>query len=143
MPLKTTQDETLSVNLTPMIDVVFLLVIFFMVATKFTEVERNIELELPSTAQAGETTPPPDPKTVAVFADGHVELDNQAVSLQELTAQLKQATTASDDVQVVIHGDSRCPFQHVAAALAACREANVSELGVTVELASQSGSLRR
>ncbi|MEM6799264.1 MAG: biopolymer transporter ExbD [Planctomycetota bacterium] len=141
MPLKTTQDETLTVNLTPMIDVVFLLVIFFMVATKFTEVERNIELELPSTAQAGDTTPPPKPRTVEVFADGHVELDGKRLSLDGLTRDLRQATSLSDDVQVVIHGDARCPFQHVAAAMAACREAKVTDLGVTVELAAAAQSL--
>ena len=84
MPLKTTQDETTSVNLTPMIDVVFLLVIFFMVATKFTEMERSIDLELPTAAAAGDTTPPPQPKVVAVFSDGHVEAGRQApVSTRE------------------------------------------------------------
>lgn len=139
MPLKTTNDEELSVNLTPMIDVVFLLVIFFMVATKFTELERSIELELPTAAAAGDATPPPAPKVVAVFADGHIELDNQEVSLQQLTSQLRTATSETDDVQVVINGDARCKFQDVAATLAACREARVSELGITVEIAAAGG----
>ncbi len=142
MPLKTTPDETTSVNLTPMIDVVFLLVIFFMVATKFTEVERSIDIELPTTAQAGEATPPAKPRTVSVFADGHVELDKQSVTLDQLTQQLSQATAQSDDVQVVIEGDARCPFQHIAAAMAACREARVAELSVPVELAAAASTLK-
>jgi len=143
MPLKTTQDETSSVNLTPMIDVVFLLVIFFMVATKFTEMERSIDLELPTAAAAGDSTPPPKPKVVAVFSDGQVELDKRSVSLSQLTAELRRATSESDDVQVVIHGDARCHFQHVASALAACREARVSDLGITVEIAAAGGALRK
>lgn len=141
MPLKTTNDEQLSVNLTPMIDVVFLLVIFFMVATKFTELERSIELELPTASAAGDATPPPSPKVVAVFADGHIELDNQPVSLNELQRELRAATSATDDVQVVINGDARCKFQDVAATLAACREAHVAELGITVEIAAAGGSI--
>ena len=47
MALKTHFDETPNVNLTPMIDIVFLLIIFFMVGTKFTELERQLQLELP------------------------------------------------------------------------------------------------
>ena len=143
MPLKTTPDEAVGVNLTPMIDVVFLLVIFFMVATKFREQERNIELELPTATAAGDSTPPPDPQVVAIFADGHIELDSQVVSLDELTTQLRQSTAQSDDVQVVIHGDAHCHFQHIAAALAACREARVSDLGITVEIAAAGGTIRR
>ncbi|MEM6798296.1 MAG: biopolymer transporter ExbD [Planctomycetota bacterium] len=143
MPLKTTQDDTAGINLTPMIDVVFLLVIFFMVATKFTERERSIDLELPSTAAAGDTAPPPSPRVVAVFEGGEIELDGERVSLGGLTARLREATTESDDVQVVIHGDARCDFQYVAAALAACREGRVQELGITVEIAAAGGPARR
>lgn len=143
MPLKTTQDESAGVNLTPMIDVVFLLVIFFMVATEFTELERSIDLQLPTAAEAGDATPPPEPSVVAVFEDGRVELDGRTVSLTELTKQLREATAESGDVQVVIHGDARCDFQHVAAALAACREGRVSELGITVEIAAAGGALQR
>ena len=45
MPLKLQQDEQLQLNLTPMIDVLFLLIIFFMVATTFGDLERNMELQ--------------------------------------------------------------------------------------------------
>ncbi len=139
MPLKTTQDENLSLNLTPMIDVVFLLVIFFMVATKFTEVERNIELELPQVSSAGVAATPTAPKVVTVKSNGETLLDGQSVTLDELSDQLAAAVSQSTDVQVVINGDARTPFQDIAAALAACREANISELGITVEIASAGG----
>src|SRR5690242_20795133 len=62
MPLKIQQhDEMPTLNLTSMIDVLFLLIIFFMVATKFDEMERNIEVDVPQVAQAGEGTPPHQP----------------------------------------------------------------------------------
>ena len=54
MPLKIQHDEAPALNLTSMIDVLFLLIIFFMVATKFDEMERNIEVAVPEVAQAGE-----------------------------------------------------------------------------------------
>ena len=47
MPLKTHQDEMPAINLTPMIDIVFNLIIFFMVSTRFTEIERKVDLSVP------------------------------------------------------------------------------------------------
>ena len=75
MPLKLQHDEMPTLNLTSMIDVLFLLVIFFMVATKFDEMDRNIQIDVPKVAQAGESTPPLQPLVVSVAADGHLELD--------------------------------------------------------------------
>lgn len=143
MPLKVTQDENLNLNLTPMIDVVFLLVIFFMVATKFTEAQRNIELELPQVSAAGEAATPAKPRNITVTAEGATLLDGVEVTLEELTATLAEAVRTTADVQVVINGDARTPFQAVAAALAACREARVEDLGITVELAAKAGGQLR
>ena len=77
MPIKTQYDDQPTLNLTPMIDVVFLLIIFFMVATKFSELEQNIELEVPEVASAGTNRTPATPRTVAVYEDGHIEVDGQ------------------------------------------------------------------
>lgn len=136
MPLKVAQhDEAPTLNLTSMIDVLFLLIIFFMVATKFDEMERNIEVAVPEVSQAGETAPPPRPMVVSVLADGSVELDGTPMSLPELTAKLAKARTPLTEPTIVIRGDANCPFQHVASALAACQQAGISDLGITVRIA--------
>jgi biopolymer transport protein ExbD len=135
MPLKTQTDELPAMNLTPMIDVVFLLIIFFMAASKFAEVEADLELKLPEVAAAAPLTSAPKQRTVSVERDGAVELDGLSVSLAELTARLVAAQSEYPQLSVVIRGDAACPFQHVAAALAACKDAHISELGITVKLA--------
>jgi biopolymer transport protein ExbD len=143
MPLKVHQHDDLpALNLTSMIDVLFLLIIFFMVATKFDEMERNIQVAVPEVAQAGETTPPARPLIVSVTADGTLDLDGSPVTADELTLKLAAARTPLTEPTVVIHGDAACPFQHVAAALGACRQAGVSELGITVRIAG-AGSTKR
>jgi biopolymer transport protein ExbD len=142
MPLKTQHDEAPALNLTSMIDVLFLLIIFFMVATKFDEMERNIEVAVPEVGQAGESTPPPQPMVVSVFAEGRLELDGSAVTIEELTARLAAARTPLTEPAVVIRGDAQCEFQHVASALAACQQAGISDLGITVRLAGI-GSIKR
>lgn len=135
MPLRTQQEESPQLNLTPMIDVVFLLIIFFMVATKFAEVERDIDLQLPEVAAASPLTSAPKQRVVLVESDGSLALDNHPVSLAELTATLAAAQREYPELSVVIRGDAACAFQHVASALAACKDAHIAELGITVKLA--------
>jgi biopolymer transport protein ExbD len=139
MPIKTQYDDQPTLNLTPMIDVVFLLIIFFMVATKFSELERNIDLEVPEVASAGTDRTPPTPRTVAVYADGRIELDGQQATLQELRNQLAASRGQDPDLNVVVRGDGQCDFQHIASAMAACRDAGVRELGITVRVGNSEG----
>ena len=143
MPLKTQQDEQPALNLTPMIDVVFLLIIFFMVATKFSERERDIELELPEVAAASALTSAPKQRVVAITSEGQATLDGTEVSLTELTNALTAARQEYPNTSVVIRGDASCAFQHVAAALAACKDANISDLGITVRIAGGAAAARR
>lgn len=135
MPLKTQQDEQPSLNLTPMIDVVFLLIIFFMVATKFAEVERDIDLQLPEVASASTLESAPKQRIVSIHENGQVSLDHEDLSLNELTRQLAAEQRNYPKLSVVIRGDASCPFQYIARTLAACKEAHISDLGITVKLA--------
>ena len=145
MPLKLQHDEMPALNLTSMIDVLFLLIIFFMVATKFDEMERNIEVAVPQVAAAGEDMPPPQPLIVTVTADGRLDLDGKTVTETELSSRLAAARTPLTEPTVVIHGDAKCAFQHVAAALGACRQAGITELGITVRIAgaNSTGNAKR
>lgn len=143
MPLKTQTDELPALNLTPMIDVVFLLIIFFMAASKFAEVEADIDLQLPEVAAAAPITSAPKQRTVSVEKEGKIQLDGKTVSLAELTAQLSSAQREFPQLSVVIRGDAACAFQHVASALGACKDANISELGITVKLAQGTANVTR
>ncbi len=134
MPLKTHLDEQPSLNLTPMIDIVFLLIIFFMVGTKFTELERKIGLRVPEVADRGALTAAPERKVVSIYRDGTVTLDQETVTLDQLTAQLTAARNQYADLGVMVRGDAEGKFQLVAAVLNACRQAGVRDLGISVRL---------
>lgn len=135
MPLKTTFEEQPSLNLTPMIDIVFLLIIFFMVGTKFTELERKIALQVPQVKDAGALTAAPEKKVVNVYRDGRITLDRDVVSLEDLTARLAAARTQYEDLGVLVRGDADGTFQNVADVLNACRQAGVADMGISVRLA--------
>jgi biopolymer transport protein ExbD len=143
MPLKVHHDEQPQLNLTPMIDVLFLLIIFFMVATTFGDLERNMELQVPEVADAGDSLRPNRPLVINVFADGTLDLDGQGVTPDELTTRLIEMRQQLGNPTVVIRGDAACAFQSVASALAACKSADISELGITVRIASAGGPAPR
>jgi biopolymer transport protein ExbD len=137
MPLKTHVDEQPALNLTSMIDVVFLLIIFFMVGTKFTELERKIGLQVPQVTDRGALTSAPEKKVVNIYRDGQITLDRQPVSLDELTGQLSAARGQYADLGVLVRGDGEGPFQRVAEVLNACKQAGIAELAISVRLARQ------
>jgi biopolymer transport protein ExbD len=119
-----------------------LLIIFFMVAARFGDMQRSVDLQLPKVAQGGASNAPPEPLEVQVRSDGQVELQAKIVSLPVLIDTLRGKMAASTETEVLISGDARCDFQHVAATLAACREAGVTKVGVTVEIAQAVSSIK-
>ena len=133
MPLKTHLDEQPTLNMTPMIDIVFLLIIFFMVGTKFAELERDIDLKIPTVRDSGALTDAPRRKTIRVYQDGTILYDHQTVSLEQLSAELHHAKDEYARLGVLIRGDGRGCFQRVAEVLNACRQADVTDLGIAVE----------
>lgn len=134
MPLKTHLDEQPTLNLTSMLDVVFLLIIFFMVGTQFTDPERSVGLKVPEVSEVGALTAAPERKVINVYADGQLKLDEQAITLEQLTATLQEARSQYQDLGVLVRGDARCPFQWVAEVLNACRRAGIADLGISVKI---------
>ena len=132
MPLKTHLDDEPTLNLTAMIDVMFLLIIFFALGTRFVDDERKIGLRVPEVVDRGALTAAPARREVNVYRDGTIALDRQTVSLEQLTTRLAAARRQYSDLGVLVRGDARGEFQNVAAALAACKQAGIRELGITV-----------
>ena len=137
MPLKISSDEQASINLTPMIDIVFLLIIFFMVGTKFTELERKLGLEVPEVSKLDAPTAAPEQQVVNVFNDGRIELDHETVTLDELIQLLSTAQARNPKYSVLVRGDAEGSFQSVASVLGACRDAGVKNMGISVRLAQR------
>ena len=134
MAFKTTREELPALNLTPMIDVVFLLIIFFMVGTKFAEEERKIDVQVPSVGEATATIMVRQKRVVSVLRDGTVLLDEQQISIPELTSALRQAQQGPHGLGVTVRGDADGSFQNVASVLSACRAAGVKDMAISVRI---------
>ena len=118
-----------------MVDVLFCLILFFMAASKFTELERKIGLQVPEVSDRGALTAAPEKKTINIYRDGVIEMDRQVVpNLRTLTEQLDDARRQYADIGVLVRGDGEGKFQRVAEVLNACKQAGISELGISVKL---------
>ena len=116
-----------TMNMTPMIDVVFLLIIFFLVSSHLARQETQVALDLP-TASTGEPLEesPRQRVTINVMPGGQVLLAGQPVAAEELAAKLKFERSRSDsDLEVRIRGDRDVPYSAIEPLLVACAEAGV------------------
>lgn len=146
MPLKTTQDEQPTLNLTPMIDIVFLLIIFFMVGTRFSELndlEKQLPISVPEVSDGTALTSAPKMKVIHVFKDGRIHFQKEETSLVELTTKLKELKQAYRKQGVVIRGDASSEHQAVVNVINACRQAEITDISVSVRIAAGDGGAIR
>ncbi|MCA8996679.1 MAG: biopolymer transporter ExbD [Planctomycetaceae bacterium] len=140
MPLKTEQIEEPGLNLTPMLDIVLLLVIFFMVGTQFTRHETQYEIQLPQVSEAKPLTILPDEIVLNVTADGRIFLGGSEVTEQEVENQLILAREQYPNQAVVIRGDGDGRYQHVMTLLNLCKRARIANIQLANQLEGEAGA---
>lgn len=134
MPLKTDTIEEPTLNLTPMIDIVFLLIIFFMVGTQFAQMERQYDIQLPTVSAAQPLTSLPDEIVINVRRSGEIIVRTQELTLNELRQLLREAKRNYEDQAVVIRGEGDGQYQHVVNVLSICHEENISAISLAHRL---------
>ena len=117
-------------SMAPLIDIVFQLLIFFMVATTYTKKEKELQIELPSAQTAQDSKDAPEEIVINVFRDGRVSLSGHDVERGDLVGALVEAAHQSVQVPVTIRGDRLVHHEDVVAVLDACGVAGLSNLSV-------------
>lgn len=115
------------INLMPMVDVVFLLLIFFLAATTFAREEVELDLRLPE-AKSGEAGKPDRQLIVNVAADGTLTVGGRAVTLEALRQKLAAAAARDPGQAVLVRGDRAAQFGVGLQVLDACRLANIKKV---------------
>lgn len=130
MPLKLDPMEDPALNLTPMLDVVLNLVMFFLVTTHFSqaEEEQQYPIELPKVTSAQPLTGLPDELVVNIDGEGRFFLGESERSPDALETELRAAAQRYADQAVMIRGEAGGPYQHVMTALNICHRAGISNL---------------
>jgi biopolymer transport protein ExbD len=134
-----TDEGGVELNMTPMVDIVFLLIIFFLTTTSIIQLEQDLTIDLPKqSSELKAKAPPARPVIVNVRympggkANYHVE--NEPMSLAALTANLSRAKIRNKDQAVVIRGDRNVKWEHIAAVMSCCGKVGITKVSATVEI---------
>ncbi|HOP77982.1 MAG: biopolymer transporter ExbD [Thermogutta sp.] len=117
-----------SLTMTPLIDVVFNLLIFFLIASKFAEEERQLPVKLPNASEAQPLVSKPRELFINIDQNGRFYVGGKTLTLAQLEKMLLEAWSANPSrTTVIIRADERCRLQPVVAAINACKKANISD----------------
>lgn len=108
----------LEINLTPVIDAVFLLLIFFMITTVFIDV-KGLTIDLPSADNAQNQDQQQSKKDVniQVTGNGEYSVNGELVSASELSSAIKSAMDLNNNRNVIIHGDPEAEHKYIVYAM--------------------------
>ena len=124
------EQEEVGVQMAPLIDCVFLLLIFFLVAATLKKAHKEVEIDLPHSAAAEQTKSKYDTLIVEVTRDGTVHLESEPVTQRLLHKRLREAAAQNPNRRVRIDADRATPFQYIVQVLDLCQFENLNNVGV-------------
>jgi biopolymer transport protein ExbD len=113
-------------NITPLVDVVFLLLIFFLLASVF--VQPTLEVDLPAAAHSQQERPVEQQLTIVLTREGDVFLNKVPIPLAELQAHLQAALAHNRGMPVIVQADRESAFAGFVAVMDAAKGAGVAQL---------------
>ncbi len=115
------------INITPMLDLAYVLLVIFIIMT--TASVQGAKVDLPK-GSATQSLAVPKTKVISISASGQVSLDAIPVSMAELERKLRDLKAITPDLPVVIKGDQTAQYGKVAAALDLCQKVGISSVGM-------------
>jgi biopolymer transport protein ExbD len=115
------------INITPMLDLAYVLLVIFIIMT--TAAVQGIKVDLP-TASSTQSLNQPKTKVISVADDGTVSLDAVPVSMAELESQLTQTIAADPTTPVILRGDRAVQYDRIMQVLDLCSKVGVQSLGM-------------
>jgi len=123
-------EESVQMNLTPMIDVVFQLLVFFMVATTFLDPERELDVDLPEATTGDVVEERLDEIVINVLRDGGFVLGGEPVDRERLSQSLARAAERNPETPVTIRGDRLVHHESIVTVMDACGAAGLFNLAI-------------
>lgn len=129
--LRRRRRPTAELDMAPLMDVVFLLLLFFMLTSTFIE-HRSIELRLPTSATAAGEAERALPR-VQLLADGTLAIDGNIVSADQLKQQVRSQLSGRPEKELVLEADLRCSVQQMVRAMDRLRTAGADQVHLVTE----------
>ena len=119
------QKQKPSVQIAPLIDIVFLIMIFFMVLSIFNQLETEISISVPQAKESKETVRSPGEIIINITKDGTVVVNQKRLSYDRLERMLKKISVLFPNQPVIIRADEKTYHKFVVKVLDACAGANI------------------
>jgi biopolymer transport protein ExbD len=114
-------------DMTPMVDTVFNLLIFFLMATTVAQAEREMRIALPIASGAGPVSANLREIVMNVDADGHIVLAGRQTSPDDLKEIVRAAVAVNPQQRVTVRGDRRAAYGAVVLVLDICKQSGIQE----------------
>lgn len=115
------------INVTPLVDVMLVLLIMFMVTAPM--MQQGIEVDLPKTAASGVSTQE-DPTVLVISQDKRITIAKRAIPIDDLKSKLAAIFEGRKDKQIYIQADRRVDYGFVAEVMADVRQAGITQIGL-------------
>lgn len=128
----------LQFNVTPLIDIVFLLIIFFLAASHFVRAESHEAIDLPEATQIeNQEEESPGRLVITVTADQVLQIGGNVLSIQDVERMIQAGADAETQFEVRIRGDRNAPYKTIEPILLAAARAGVTKVKFSVLQAGQ------
>ncbi len=117
--------EPAAMQLAPMIDIVFLLLIFFIVTWQFTRSETELDVSVPTAEEGSELTRPRGEIIINILADGTIRVDSATLDLPQLQERLASIAKQFENQPVRIRGDGKIYYQRIVDVINTCQKAGI------------------
>ena len=119
------------INITPLLDLAFVLLIIFMITTPL--LENSVNLVVPSSGEKNPALNSSQVQTISIDRTETIKLNNQIVDPDALTVQLIELKRTNPDVAVVIRPDRELPVQKLISLMDALQRADITKVGVATK----------
>ena len=122
---KHAEPRVLGFLIAPMVDILLVILVFFIVTWNFALSENELDVRVPTASKANETQPYVGQVVINIAANGTVIVNRQPKSSQELLELLKKLAQLYPDQAVIVRGDQAVDYKHIVDVLDICRQADI------------------
>lgn len=124
-------------NITPLIDIVFNIMIFFLVTAHFVRSQETDPVDLPTASQVVEEEPAPERLVLTILPDHTFRVSGRDVTIEDVEQMLAQSSAETGEREVQIRADRNVPYRVVEPVLLACARHGIQDFGFRVFEADQ------
>ena len=118
-------------NITPLLDLVFVLLVIFIITTP--QMMNNLEMNLPSPKPPPKSDQKPKFTRIAIDAGGVITLNGEVVTLAELKSKLGELKAADPDLAVVVKGSDDVEYQGMVSVLDTLQQLDINKVGLATD----------